>query len=383
MASHFRRHETRLSIAGRWVDEVYTPSSATTSVGSSSTSPPVRESGDELYVSLAAATIAQLYFDGVLPVDRTQRFAVRLGYRVVGECVLERLQYEYPGDRLGLRLRIVDRADTAEQPEGPIEVAIHAADSYGAACVVLATGERLRISCSGVKNLVPGDVVRLHVRKSWKQGKTRCVSGDLDEPRLDVRALQLAPLTLFPTGPWTRPEGRHRSLYGERRPPDPVVARSGYLLEDLLPHLPGGQEALVSAVERQAAGEHKAAQALLVGLLRLDLRCLAAHVQLARFAFARDVRRAARSYRIAVGIGEQALGPSFEGVLPWAHRENRPLLLAYFGLGMIEWRLGLLAEAAVTFKALLSIDPEDEQEAERCLASVREWRPWEASSVDL
>ena len=72
--------------------------------------------------------------------------------------------------------------------------------------MVLATGERLRIACSGVKNLVPGDVVRLHVRKSWKQGKTRCVSGDLDEPRLDVRALQLAPLALFSTGPWTRPE---------------------------------------------------------------------------------------------------------------------------------------------------------------------------------
>ena len=52
------------------------------------------------------------------------------------------------------------------------------------------------------------------------------------------------------------------------------------------------------------------------------------------------VRKAQECYQAGVQVGERALPPSFDGLLPWGWVDNRPFLRALHGLGLCQWRLG-------------------------------------------
>ena len=75
----------RITLAGIELAEVRTPLAVQqrrgviTSTGSPHVT--VREEGDRLFLSLAPLTIAQLWFDGVLPGDRDTPIEIRVGRR--------------------------------------------------------------------------------------------------------------------------------------------------------------------------------------------------------------------------------------------------------------------------------------------------------------
>ena len=110
-----------------------------------------------------------------------------------------------------------------------------------------------------------------------------------------------------------------------------------------------------------------------------DLRCLDAHAHLGSFEFEHRPKQAMRHYTVGAGIGALALGPEFDGVLPWGLVDNRPFLRCLHGVGLCSWRLGDFKAAARTFTRMLWLNPSDNQGARFNLADVEAGRSWEES----
>ena len=70
---------------------------------------------------------------------------------------------------------------------------------------------------------------------------------------------------------------------------------------------------------------------------------------------------AIRHYEVGFRIGELALGPNFDGLLPWGHIDNRPFLRCMHGFGLCLWRLGRFEEAGRIFDRMLWLNPSDNQ----------------------
>jgi len=112
------------------------------------------------------------------------------------------------------------------------------------------------------------------------------------------------------------------------------------------------------------SGDTQGAYKVLMDLCEADLRCLDAHAHLGNLAFGRmpwEARAVARHYEVGFRIGELSLPAGFDGVLPWGHIDNRPLLRCMHGFGLCLWHLGQFTEAAQVFDRMLWMNPSDNQ----------------------
>ena len=70
-------------------------------------------------------------------------------------------------------------------------------------------------------------------------------------------------------------------------------------------------------------------------------------------------------------IDELSLGPDFDGLLPWGHIDNRPILRCVHGFGLCLWRAGRFEEAERIFDRMLWLNPPDNQGVRFLLDEVR------------
>jgi hypothetical protein len=217
---------------------------------------------------------------------------------------------------------------------------------------------------------VPGELLTVTPRTKWRRKERLCLSGEIKARRLDIPALDLAPLALededlwdpkehdWPPEAWAEPIIRHGP-------------RPSYRMEQVVP---GPDDPILDAVERKEAGDYGEARRRLMDLLEADLRCLDAHAHLGLFAFAHNPAMAIRHFEAGVRIGELSLGKDFQGLLPWGHVENRPFLRCLHGYGLCLRRLGRFDEAEEIFTRLLWLNPADNQGAGFELSEAKERR---------
>ena len=188
------------------------------------------------------------------------------------------------------------------------------------------------------------------------------LSGDLVGHRVDPTALGLAPLALRATVP-------------ER-----VGARRAFALQSATQARAADrtelERRLTEAIELQSAGADEGAEAILMDVLYREPRCIEAHALLGDLYFESLPSRARRHYAVGVGLGMAALGPAFDGVLPWDAVENRPFLHCLYAEGCCAWKLGAHDEASALLDRVLSLDPADPQGVRANLAQVKARQPW-------
>jgi hypothetical protein len=334
---------------------------------------------------LAATTVVRLLFDGTLPRDKTTACVLRYGYRVLGSFVLERVENVGRPEAVRLVMRLVEPAAQEQQPLGPLDLAVIAAHSWGALCVDRSTGETVRVSGSGARELVCGDCMRFYVRNSWKRGKTTFVSGEYDEPAVNIEAFGLPPLRVTELGVWD-PQSEQWETDARDAPAAWTAikqrgARPQFRMEAVLPCAgPGGtfQDPLRDAVEAHDKRERTRARDILRRLLENDVRCLDAHALQGDFSFDRKPKLAVRQYLVGVEFGRRALGADFNGVLRWDVVENQPFLRCLFGYALCLWRLDRQREAADVIEQLVWLNPADQQGArfvQRALKRGLRWSP--------
>jgi hypothetical protein len=265
----------------------------------------------------------------------------------------------------------------------PLDLVVLALRSNSIRCRVLGTEREITLR-TAVRWEVPGEIITVAPTRRWTHAGHPYLSGRVRGSRLDVRALGLAPLGLTSEGDWDPGE----EYWGDEGEPlddwaKPIVARGKRPAFEMEQVLPGADpdnwdtDPIVEASELNAAGDHRAAERLLMKELAEDLRCLDAHAHLGAFCFERRPKQALRHYLVGSGIGELALGSDFDGVLPWGHIDNRPYLRCLHGVGLCQWRLGDLVKAAETFARMLWLNPSDNQGARFNLADVQARRTWE------
>ncbi len=187
------------------------------------------------------------------------------------------------------------------------------------------------------------------------------MSGGLSEVRLDVAALDLEPLALVASGRPDRCDGPSRVEYElEKVPCDTPVEP---------------EVAVQRAIELWARDAPRAAEELLGGLLRRDLRCLAAHSCLGFLAFHSAPRRggsgrARRHYEAGLEVAALSIHEGFDGVLSWSRAGNRPFLRCLYGRSVCLWREGDLAGAHAGFSRLCLLDPGDQLAARIALDRI-------------
>lgn len=264
----------------------------------------------------------------------------------------------------------------------PIDLVVLACKSNALRCRVAGTVRELTLR-TPVRDEIPGEIITVLPSKTWTHARHPYLSGKVQRCRLDVPALSLAPLTLRPEGDWDPAE----ECWGEEGEPLPVWARPmvargprpAFAMEQVVPGAdPGDLDAgpIAEAIELKDADERGEAEALLMSLLAKDLRCLDAHALLGDWESTHWPKKALRHYAVGVGIGEQALGTAFDGVLPRGLVDNRPFLHCLNGAGLSMWRLGDLAQAGAVFRRLLWLNPRDDQGAHLRLACVETGRTW-------
>jgi hypothetical protein len=151
-----------------------------------------------------------------------------------------------------------------------------------------------------------------------------------------------------------------------------VIAASPRLEFEFEQLLPGGEDpdardAILDAIELRDRGHPDRAQALLEGLVEWDARCIA-HAHRGGLAFDEDDPAAARAhYATGVRIAEGSLPDGFAGVLGWGWVDNRPFLRCLHALTLSAWRLEQYTEAHELCRALLWLNPADNQGARELL----------------
>ena len=238
-------------------------------------------------------------------------------------------------------------------------------------------------SSATVLELVPGEIVVVNPASEWTDAGNRCLVGDIESERLDVRALGLTPLRLEGRGDWDPME----QYWGEDGDPveewaKPIIARGPrplFEMEQVLPGMdlddPDG-DPIRRSNDLKDAGDTVSAREVLMDLCEADLRCLDAHAHLGNLAFDLGAEGAIRHYEVGVRIGELSLGDRFDGVLSWGLIDNRPFLRCLYGWGLCLWRLGRFNEAASVFERILWLNPSDNQGARFVIDLVRARRRW-------
>jgi hypothetical protein len=150
---------------------------------------------------------------------------------------------------------------------------------------------------SDASRVVPGHVVTLVVDKRWSWRSDAYASGAIEDPRIDVAKLGLAPL---PLGDGDLCD--LRSTYEPYRSPDPYAPLWRKLTAkpracfDMDPIAWGAfpdaedleENPTCDAAELSEAGDVEGARALLMDVLLRDLRCIDAHAHLGNLEFDRS-----------------------------------------------------------------------------------------------
>jgi hypothetical protein len=263
-----------------------------------------------------------------------------------------------------------------------IELLVLGAYADRAVCRLLDTGEVLDLRAVRVSELVPGEVITVAGENVAGGPEGRTLSGAVTSSRLDLRAAELPLLALESFWDWDPAD----HYWGEEDEPIPAwaepIIRAGvrpcFEMQQIRPGRDprSGSDLIYAALDLRRAGDPRAARALLMDALVLDVRALDAHANLGYFLFDRDPERCARHCEVGVRIGEQALGPGFEGVLPWGLIDNRGFLRCLHGLALCLWRLGRGDEAGGVLVRMLALNPTDNQGARFLLPAVRRGATW-------
>jgi hypothetical protein len=126
------------------------------------------------------------------------------------------------------------------EPGSLVELLVLASKETSARCRVAGSGAVVIFRGWGWE-MIPGEIVELRVRKSWRFGPRPYVSGEVERTRLDVGALGLVPLELRDEYPWDPAE----EYWGEEGEPledwaAELVAcgpRPSYEMEQVIPGL--------------------------------------------------------------------------------------------------------------------------------------------------
>jgi hypothetical protein len=78
----------------------------------------------------------------------------------------------------------------------PVDLAVLSLNQNSARCRVLATDELVTLRAKPRIAAVPGEIVTVTPQKRWTHRGGPCLSGAIENVRLDARALGLAPLEL-------------------------------------------------------------------------------------------------------------------------------------------------------------------------------------------
>jgi hypothetical protein len=250
-------------------------------------------------------------------------------------------------------------------------------------CRILGTDRVLTLRPAGFFEVVPGEIITVMPRRTWRYAHHPYLSGEIKAWRTDIPGLGLTPLKLQEMGMWDP----KKHYWGEPDEPmepwaRPIIKRGPrpeYGMEQVIPgEDPDNPDTdpILEAIDLNEAGERRKAVRMLMDVLKADLRCLDAHAHLGNFSFDHDPDTAVRHYDIGVKIGELSLGKDFGGLLPWGFIDNRPFLRCLHGYGLCMWRFGRLREAEKVFTRMLWLNPTDNQGVRSELADVKEGEAW-------
>lgn len=271
-----------------------------------------------------------------------------------------------------------------------LDVVLIAQGQKSCFCRRLDSGEEVTLRIAGLKDVIPAEIVRVALSRSWRRGGRTFVEGEIQSVRLDVPALYLTPLKLHEFGLWEPAE----EYWGEEGEPiedwaKPIIARGPRPMYEMEQGCGNDDASTLEsdpigiAVDLHEGGDRRGAWRQLMSLLELDLRCLDAHAHLGNMAFEMSPKRALRHYQVGVRIGELSLGADFKGVLPWGLLDNRPFLRCLHGFGLCLWRLDRIAEAKAVFERMLWLNPSDNQGARFLLADVNRGLEWSDAQYSL
>jgi hypothetical protein len=262
-----------------------------------------------------------------------------------------------------------------------VELAVLSVKSQTARCRFLGSGRTVTLRSR--RPWVPGEIVRVKLRKEWASGDPH-LSAEGKSERIDAPALGLTPLRLEDRGVWNPIE----EYWGEEGEPIEgwarrIIAygpRRAFEMEQLLPGYDFSDpecDPIGVSNDLKDSGNIEAAKKILMELCEADLRCLDAHAHLGNLAFSQWPWYPARHYEVGFRIGELSLLEGFDGVLPWGHIDNRPFLRCMHGFGLCLWRLGKFEEASQIFDRMLWLNPSDNQGIRFLIDGVLAKRPWE------
>jgi hypothetical protein len=195
----------------------------------------------------------------------------------------------------------------------PLDLVVLALRSNSIRCRVLGTEREITLR-TAVRWEVPGEIITVAPTRQWTHAGHPYLSGRVRGSRLDVRALGLAPLGLTSEGDWDPGE----EYWGDEGEPlddwaKPIVARGKRPAFEMEQVLPGADpdnwdtDPIVEASELNAAGDHRAAERLLMKELAEDLRCLDAHAHLGARNATPDVRRQASRSTLSASASARSL----------------------------------------------------------------------------
>lgn len=262
---------------------------------------------------------------------------------------------------------------------------------------ILGESGEVTLRLSNATYVVPGQIVKVAVRKRWTHRGFPYAAGALESVDIDVARLDLVPLpterqTTWIWGEMDEPAAgdpylpywrKHTSSSWPVVELDPIAwegPRSGHDEDVDGLGLPDFHESPVSeAAERRAKGDFAGARDLLMRALQSDLRCIDAHAHLGNLMLEHTPALALAHYRVGVAIGDLSIPPGARVHAPWGLLYNRPLLRALHGMGLCEWRLGRFEEAKQVFERMIALDPTDGCGARFSLFAVLAGKTWEAS----
>ena len=210
-----------------------------------------------------------------------------------------------------------------------LELKVLAVRDGAANCRVLGTGEKtlLRMSSYQLFKIVPGEIATVYVKKQWKFGGNKYVSGNLIDHRIDIPALDLVPLKLEQFDYWDPRE----AFEEERDENDEIVEeedeyykaiikagrRPSYEMEQIVPGDTdlNADGPILDAIYYKDMGEIGMGEDILMDEIIADLRCLDAHAHLGNFSFDNWPKKALLHHEVGMRIGELSLPKNFNGVL--------------------------------------------------------------------
>ncbi|MBN1662063.1 MAG: cytoplasmic protein [Deltaproteobacteria bacterium] len=270
-----------------------------------------------------------------------------------------------------------------------VELIVLSVKEKTARCRLLGSDRVVTLRASRLGNVAPGEIVAVKPQKQWRYAGHPYLSGKIESIRIDVEALDLAPLGLMDMGIWDPKEDYWRE---ENEPVEawakPIIAfgpRPMFEMEQVLPgENPGDpfDDPITRSNDFKHAGEPAEAEKILMELCRADLRCLDAHSHLGHLVFDYSPQDAIRHYEVGLRIGELSLGNDFAGVLPWGLIDNRPFLRCMQGYGLCLWRLGRFDEAERIFNRMLWLNPSDNQGVRFLIDEVKAKAVWEDREND-